>query len=70
VTEQASLKMSHVVPIIELISAFSNNFDTLRDFMKGLENLNENFFPMKVIIPLFLSINVIIEFDNIKVQSP
>lgn len=62
------MNISNILPIIEIITAFSNNFDTLRDLMIGLQQINSRLFPIKIVIPMLLSISVLIEFSNFKFQ--
>ena len=62
--EKFPLTIEHLLPILDILSNVSANVLKLKSFFEGRSLAYLNSFPIKAVIPLFLSLNAIIEFKN------
>lgn len=51
-----------MIPILEVLALPFKHFEVLKDFFKGVGSLMANKFPIKLQLPLFMSVNTLIEF--------
>lgn len=61
------LNFQQIIPILEILENFSTNLRKFKDFLKTFNY--KAYFPIKVCIPLFFSINAAISFTNFEFPS-
>ena len=58
------LNLEHLLPILDLLSSANPKVNRIRDFFEKKSLVQKNSFPLKAVIPIFLSVNAIINFEN------
>ena len=59
------LKFDDFIPLLHIVSFASKKIGKFKDFLSN-RKLPENSFPLKAVIPLFMSINASIKIQNYK----
>ncbi|KAL4445675.1 hypothetical protein ABPG74_006226 [Tetrahymena malaccensis] len=69
-TEDTKIKIKHLIPIFQLIGATTSNFQNLSNILSLIEKSHSNYFPIKIVIPLFFTFNVTVEFQQFDFVPP
>ena len=58
------LTLEHLLPMLDLLSSANPKVNRIREFFEKKSLIQKNSFPLKAVIPIFLSVNAIISFQN------
>lgn len=63
-TDNFPLHFEHLIAVLDILSSASPNISKLKDFLEKRSILNNRSFPLKAVIPLYLSVSAVINFKN------
>ena len=66
ITENFPLSIDHLLPILDLLASANPKVLRIREFFEKKNLIQKNCFPLKAVIPIFFSVNLIISFRNFK----
>lgn len=63
-TDNFPLHFQHLIAILDVLSSANPNISKLKEFLDKKSILNNGSFPLKAIVPLYLSVSAVINFRN------